>query len=104
MSAEFTWPGRGDPQLSFLVPVFNQERFVEQALRSVLEQRDVVAEVVVSDDDSRDLTWSKVLDVVRSYRGPHRVVALRQRKTLRRDHVAEIHIPRPYTPYEDLRF
>ena len=90
MSTEVAWPGRGDPQLSFLMPVFNQERFVEQALRSVLEQRDVVAEVVVSDDDSRDHTWSKVLEVVRSYRGPHRVIAMRQRETLRRDHLATL--------------
>jgi hypothetical protein len=72
------------------MPVFNQERFVEQALRSVLEQRDVVAEVLVSDDASRDRTWPKVTEVVRAYRGPHRVVVIRQTETLRRDHLVEL--------------
>lgn len=52
------------------VPVFNGERFVEDALRSVLAQTYAVSDVVVVDDGSDDMS----ADVARSVGPPVRVV------------------------------
>ncbi len=79
--------GRGQPELSVLMPVYQQERFVVEALASVLGQRDVVAEVIVSDDASTDATWGRVQHALETAAPhPHRLVVRRGRTRLRRDH------------------
>ena len=44
------------PTVSVLIPVYNGEAFVENAIRSALDQRDVDVEVIVIDDGSVDRT------------------------------------------------
>ena len=53
------------PKVTVLIPVFNRERFVDEAIRSVVEQDFADFEVVVVDDGSTDRTpevlaaWAK---------------------------------------------
>jgi Glycosyl transferase family 2 len=78
----------GDPDLTVVMPVYDQERYVGAALRSVLDQRDVVLEVIVSDDASSDATWERVVDVAGAYEGRHGLILRRGPERLRRDHLA----------------
>jgi len=78
----------GAADVTIVLPVFEQERFVADALGSVLAQRGVVAEVVVSDDASTDGTWARVEEVAAAYDGPHGIVLRQGSARLRRDHTA----------------
>jgi len=42
------------PTVSIIVPSFNQARFLEEALRSLLQQRDQIHEIIVMDGGSTD--------------------------------------------------
>ena len=42
------------------MPVFNAERFVEQAITSILEQSYDNLELLIIDDGSNDDTWKKI--------------------------------------------
>jgi glycosyltransferase involved in cell wall biosynthesis len=52
-----------DPKISIVTPSFNQARYIEQTLRSVLEQHYPNVEHIVFDGGSKDGT----LDILRSY-------------------------------------
>jgi len=82
--------GVRSPDVSILLVTFRQETFVAEAVRSVLAQRDVVAEVVLSDDASPDRTFDVVREVAAGHRGPHRVVLRRNERNLGIDHVARL--------------
>lgn len=62
--------------ISILVPVFNEERFVVQALDSILSVIDLDLEIIVVDDGSEDGTYSMVADIkdsrVSCYKNPKR--------------------------------
>ncbi len=45
------------PLVSILVPAYNHERYIEQAIRSVIEQDWPRLELVLIDDGSKDGTW-----------------------------------------------
>lgn len=45
------------PLVSVLMPAYNHERYVETAIRSVLDQQGVRIELLVVDDGSKDGTW-----------------------------------------------
>lgn len=84
-------PGSAPPEISLLMPIFQQEQYVDAAVRSVLAQVDVVAEVIISDDASGDETFERAGAAVSAAlaSGPvsHRVIMRRGRSNLRRDHV-----------------
>jgi len=61
------------PSLTMLVVSYNQERFIEEALRAALAQTHRPLQILVSDDASTDGTFSVIERVVRDYRGPHTV-------------------------------
>jgi CDP-glycerol glycerophosphotransferase len=52
--------GTGPELLSVVVPVHNEERHVETALRSILGQPHGAVEVIVVDDGSTDGSWDVV--------------------------------------------
>lgn len=85
-------PGTGSPEITVLMPIFNQKDFVVEAVESVLAQRGVVAEIIVSDDASEDGTFEAALACVTRWleqHGPrHRIVLRRGTTRLRRDHLA----------------
>lgn len=52
-----------DPLVSILIPAYNTERYIKQALDSALMQDYANFEVIVIDDGSKDKTW----DIIQSY-------------------------------------
>jgi glycosyltransferase involved in cell wall biosynthesis len=59
--------------VSFLLLTYNQQKFVEEAVRSALLQTYQPLEIIVSDDASTDQTYEITKAVVNEYRGPHLV-------------------------------
>lgn len=77
--------GQGYPQASVLVPTYHSS-YLAQALSAILAQRDVVLEILISDDASADDTPQRILAQLRTYHGPHRVLFRQGRQRLRLDH------------------
>lgn len=48
------------PDISVIIPTYNHERFVEEAVRSVLDQGIDALEVIAIDDASSDGTWRRL--------------------------------------------
>ncbi len=48
------------PLVSVLIPAYNHENYVEEAIRSVIAQTYANIELVVIDDGSKDGTWKKI--------------------------------------------
>lgn len=67
---------------SILFLTFNQERFVEDALLSLLNQDYENLEVVVFDDRSTDRTWEKIQNVLNGYTGSKKIIAEQNKKNL----------------------
>lgn len=84
--------GEGTPEISILMPVCDRARHVGAAVRSVLAQRGVIAEVVISDDASTDASFEVALRTVRQWLArhgaQHRILMRRGQQRLRRDHLA----------------
>jgi hypothetical protein len=73
----------GAPTLvTFALLAYNQERFIREAVEAALAQTYSPLEIVISDDCSTDRTFDVIQDVVREYRGPHRIVLNRNAKNL----------------------
>jgi hypothetical protein len=69
--------------VSVLFLAFNQASFVEQAARSILEQRSLAPlEILLSDDASTDATFEILQTLAEQYRGPHRVRVRRNARNL----------------------
>jgi glycosyltransferase involved in cell wall biosynthesis len=67
MAAQRSWPApAATPRVSVVMPAYNAERFVGDAVRSVLRQTVADLELIVVDDGSTDGT----ADVVRSFPKP----------------------------------
>ena len=62
---------------SVLLLTYNQESLVEGALVSLLEQDIDQLEIIVSDDNSVDDTWSVIHRVVTNYHGPKKIITNR---------------------------
>src|SRR5436305_10570563 len=61
------------PLLTFVVASFNQEKYIEQAVRGALAQTYSPLEIIISDDCSRDRAFVIASEIISSYRGPHKV-------------------------------
>lgn len=59
---------------SVLLLTYNQERYVKEALISLLEQDYEGLEIVISDDCSTDSTWLSINEVLQDYQGKKKVV------------------------------
>ena len=84
--------GEGTPEVSILMPLCDRALHVSAAIRSVLAQRGVIAEVIVSDDASTDASFEVALQTVRQWLArhgtQHRILVRRGQQRLRRDHLA----------------
>jgi len=65
---------REPPLVSFMLLTFNQEKFIEEAVRAALQQTYEPLEIIISDDASTDQTYEIAKALVDQYDGPHRVV------------------------------
>ena len=63
----------GSPLVSVIMPCYEQERYVRNALRSALAQDYSPMEVIVIDDASQDHTHEIIEEVCKAYLGPHRI-------------------------------
>jgi glycosyltransferase involved in cell wall biosynthesis len=70
------------PLVSFCQMYFNQEKFIEESLNSILAQTYSPLEIIISDDASRDGTWQKVTSILAKYTGPHKIITNRNEKNL----------------------
>ncbi|MGH9784801.1 MAG: glycosyltransferase family 2 protein, partial [Terriglobia bacterium] len=59
------------PLVSFILLTYNQQKFVEEAVRSALLQTYQPLEIIVSDDASTDRTFEIARTLIDEYRGPH---------------------------------
>jgi glycosyltransferase involved in cell wall biosynthesis len=62
------------PLLTFAVAGFNQEAFVEEAVKGAFSQTYSPLELILSDDCSQDRTFEIMREMAAVYRGPHRVI------------------------------
>ncbi|MHB1528276.1 MAG: glycosyltransferase [Acidiferrobacteraceae bacterium] len=69
--------GEDTPLVSILLIAYNQERFVEEAIRGALNQTYDPLEIIISDDASSDRTFAVIENALRDYSGPRRVIARR---------------------------
>ena len=70
------------PSASIVLLTFNQERFVQDALQSLLNQDCEDIEIVISDDCSTDGTWEKIQTTLEGYEGPKKIIAIRNQANL----------------------
>lgn len=62
------------PIISLTICSYNQERYIEECVRSALMQTYSPLEIVISDDCSPDSTFSIIKKTVECYNGPHKVI------------------------------
>lgn len=70
------------PRATMLLISYNQEAFIELALQGAVDQDYVNLEIIVSDDASSDLTFSKIQTFVANYNGPHKIVINSNKKNI----------------------
>ena len=52
-----------NPLVSVCIPAYNHEKYIEQAIQSVIDQTYENIELIVVDDGSKDGTWQKMCDL-----------------------------------------
>lgn len=82
--------GEGKPEISIIMPIKDSEQFIEEAVSSVLNQKDVIAEIIISDDKSEDNTYKIAKKTIEKWKGKHRVELLRNKKSLGIDHFTKL--------------
>jgi hypothetical protein len=85
------WLPAAKPEISILMPIYNQREFVGAALSSILSQEGIAAEIMVSDDGSDDGTFDEALRVIsgriEKADCAHTIVVRRGKNRLWRDHL-----------------
>ncbi|MDP3190360.1 glycosyltransferase [Rhodoferax sp.] len=71
-----------NPLVTFALFSYNQEMYIREAVESALAQTYEPLEIIISDDCSTDRTFDIIQEVVRSYRGYHRVVTVKNEENL----------------------
>ena len=70
------------PLISFIILAYRQPEFVRSAVQSALDQDYSPLEIIISDDCSPDNTYEVVAELLRDYRGPHRVTCRRNAQNM----------------------
>lgn len=68
--------------VTFVLLSYNQERFITQAVESVLNQTYSPLDIIISDDCSTDTTYDLICKAVQDYNGPHKILLQRNKKNL----------------------
>lgn len=69
-------------RVSVLMPTYNQEDYVGDAIASVLAQEAEPFEFIIADDCSADATWDRVNAATAGYEGPHKLRLVRNERNL----------------------
>lgn len=79
------------PEISILMPIFEQSKYIKDALLSVLKQNGITAEIIISDDASSDNTFEIALSAVKEWLArnecAHRILMRKGLSRLWRDHL-----------------
>jgi len=71
---------------------YNQEKFVGEAVQAALLQKCSPIEILISDDCSDDNTFDIVKKIVKTYKGPHKLILNRNDKNLGlQQHIDKLH-------------
>jgi hypothetical protein len=85
------WRPATEPEITVVMPLYRQKDYVRASIPSVLSQRGVCAEVILSDDGSNDGTFEEALRAVSDWlERPdcgHRIVVRKGKQRLWRDHL-----------------
>jgi len=73
---------RDNVDVSCVFLAYNQEKFVRQALGSLLKQDFSPMEIIISDDCSDDRTFEVINDMVSTYYGPNQLILNRNKTNL----------------------
>jgi glycosyltransferase involved in cell wall biosynthesis len=73
------------------MPIYNCEKYIRVAINSILAQKDVVAQILISDDCSQDdtflIAYDTVISWVKEFGLNHSVLMRKGSKRLKRDHL-----------------
>ena len=70
------------PLVSFVLFAYNQEKYICDAVKGALDQAYEPMEIIISDDCSSDNTYDHILKMIKTYCGPHKVTARRNKTNL----------------------
>ena len=70
------------PLVTFCLFSYNQEKYIQEAVKGALAQTYSPLEIIISDDCSTDSTYTIIQKVVGEYTGPHSVVLNRNDQNL----------------------
>jgi len=70
------------PLVSLIIPFYNQENYVEDAVKGALSQTYDNLEIVLSDDCSSDGTFDRIIAFTKNYKGPHKILINRNEHNL----------------------
>lgn len=70
------------PLVSYIVPTYNCEKFIEKAVESALSQTYENMQIIFSDDCSTDNTYEKTKELLANYQGPHKIKIYRNEVNL----------------------
>ncbi|WP_161626627.1 glycosyltransferase family 2 protein [Desulfatiglans anilini] len=70
------------PLITFALFAYNQERFIREAVEGALSQTYFPLEVILSDDCSEDATFEIIKEMMKTYKGKHKVILNRNSKNL----------------------
>ncbi len=62
------------PLVSFIVIAYNQEEYIEEAIRGAFAQTYEPLEIILSDDNSPDKTFEIMQRLAEEYTGPHKII------------------------------
>ena len=64
---------RPAPSVTMVLVCYNQEKYIKEAVLSVLSQDYSDLKIIISDDCSKDKTVSIIEEILETYGGPHEV-------------------------------
>lgn len=71
-----------NPLITFALFVYNQEKYIHEAVLGALNQTYTPLEIIISDDCSSDRTFEIVQALTSCYSGPHKVIVNRNPKNI----------------------
>lgn len=68
--------------ISVIVPSYNHEKYIKEAILSVFAQNYSPLEIILSDDCSKDNSYKVMQELANNYSGPHKIILNENKKNL----------------------